>query len=144
MSGLILFAFWAVMAAAIYLLLSREAMRVVVGLMLAGNAVNLAILLAGRVYTQEPAIIAAGANQLADSAANSLPQALILTAIVIGFALTCFAVVLMIELIKRLGSDDIDSWRQAEPTYTDHSVPTPPQLKHHQGEHSAKGGEYDA
>ncbi|UJF24026.1 NADH-quinone oxidoreductase subunit K [Suttonella sp. R2A3] len=142
MNGLILLAFWAVMAASVYLLLSREALRVVVGLMLAGNAVNLAILLAGRVTSQEPVIITEGTTQLSESAANALPQALILTAIVIGFALTYFAVVLMIELIRRLGSDDIDSWRSAEPGYADRSEPTPAYFEHYREESSARGGEH--
>ncbi|SUO94507.1 NADH-quinone oxidoreductase subunit K [Suttonella ornithocola] len=115
MTILLLFAFWIIMVASVYLLLSREALRMVVGLMLAGNAINLAIILSGRVGSDIPAIIAQGEMVLSENAANSLPQALVLTAIVIGFALMCFAIVLMIELIKRLGSDDIDSWRKAEP-----------------------------
>ncbi|MBV7435026.1 NADH-quinone oxidoreductase subunit K [Cardiobacteriaceae bacterium TAE3-ERU3] len=115
MTLLLVFAFWITLVAAAYLMLCREALRVVIGLMLFGNAVNFALLLAGRLTLLEPAVMEAGAEVLSPSAANPLPQALVLTAIVIGFALTCFAVVLMIELIKRQRSDDVDRWREAEP-----------------------------
>ena len=115
MTALPVLAFWLTMVAAVYLMLCREALRVVVGLMLFGNAVNFALLLAGRLTLLDPALIERGEQVLPAGAANPLPQALVLTAIVIGFALTCFAVVLMIELIKRQRSDDVDAWRDAEP-----------------------------
>jgi multicomponent Na+:H+ antiporter subunit C len=50
------------------------------------------------------------------SAANPLPQALVLTAIVIGFALVCFSLALVLRLIQRTGIDDALALRQAEPS----------------------------
>ncbi|SMB82086.1 multicomponent Na+:H+ antiporter subunit C [Pasteurella testudinis DSM 23072] len=114
MTLVILITLWITLIAAIYLLLSRHALRIVIGLMLLGNAVNFIILLSGRVYSTVPAVVPYG-KEIISNPANPLPQALILTAIVISFALTCFSVVLMIKLIKRLGTDDINHWREAEP-----------------------------
>ncbi|MGR6981150.1 NADH-quinone oxidoreductase subunit K [Testudinibacter sp. P27/CKL/0425] len=114
MTLIILFTLWITLIAAIYLLLSRHALRIVIGLMLLGNAVNFIILLSGRVYSTVPAVVPEG-ELLLQNPANPLPQALILTAIVIGFALTCFSVVLMIKLIRRLRTDDVNEWREAEP-----------------------------
>ena len=48
-------------------------------------------------------------------AANPLPQALVLTAIVIGFALMCFALVLVMQLVRRVGTDDALALRLVEP-----------------------------
>lgn len=115
MTLVILITLWITLIAAIYLLLSRHALRIVIGLMLLGNAVNFIILLSGRISSNVPAVVPVG-ETLLENPANPLPQALILTAIVIGFALTCFSVVLMIKLIRRLGTDDVNAWREAEPT----------------------------
>lgn len=114
MTLIILITLWFTLVASIYLLLSRHALRIVIGLMLFGNAVNFIILLAGRVNSTVPAMIIEGEKTILN-ATNPLPQALILTAIVIGFALTCFSVVLMVKLIKRLKTDDVNEWREAEP-----------------------------
>ena len=119
----ILITLWFTLIAAIYLLLSRHALRIVIGLMLLGNAVNFIILLSGRITSTIPAVVPIG-EQIIENPANPLPQALILTAIVIGFALTCFSVVLMIKLIKKLGTDDINQWREAEPLNNSGYKPT--------------------
>ncbi|MGV6989716.1 NADH-quinone oxidoreductase subunit K [Testudinibacter sp. P80/BLE/0925] len=122
MTLVILVTLWITLVAAIYLLLSRHALRIVIGLMLLGNAVNFIILLSGRVSSTVPAVVPPGEQLIANSA-NPLPQALILTAIVIGFALTCFSVVLMIKLIRRLNTDDVNAWREAEPLNNDAEKP---------------------
>ena len=80
--------------AAIYLLLSRSLIRMLLGLTLLGNAVNLLILVAGRLTRFTPPIALDGAEAPLADAANPLPQALILTAIVIGFAMFSFLLVL--------------------------------------------------
>ena len=112
------FAVWVVLAAGAYLAMSRDVMRCVVGLALIGSAVNLVLLAAGRVSTAQPAVVVAGQTALG-KAANSLPQALVLTAIVIGFALVCFAFVLVLQLVRRAGTDDSLELRRAEPPPTD-------------------------
>ena len=103
------------LAAAIYLLLSRSLIRMLLGLVLLGNAVNLLILVAGRLGRIVPPIALEGAKAPLAGAANPLPQALILTAIVIGFAMFSFLLVLAYRAYQSLDADDTDRMRVAEP-----------------------------
>lgn len=112
------FALWVALAAGLYLALSRDILRCVVGLALLGSAVNLLLLAAGRLGPAQPAVIEAG-RQVLQGAANPLPQALVLTAIVIGFALMCFALVLVMQLVSRTGTDDALGLRLVEPEPVD-------------------------
>ena len=100
--------------AAIYLLLSRALIRMLLGLALLGNAVNLLIFVAGRLTRVVPPIAAEGAPAPL-LGANPLPQALILTAIVIGFAMFSFLLVLAYRAYQSLEADDTDRMRVAEP-----------------------------
>lgn len=109
---------WVTLAAGLYMALSRDVLRCVVGLALLGSAVNLLLLAAGRLGPAEPAVIELGSQGLS-GAANPLPQALVLTAIVIGFALMCFALALVMRLVKRVGTDDALALRLVEPEPTD-------------------------
>jgi multicomponent Na+:H+ antiporter subunit C len=59
------------------------------------------------------------AETLSPAAANPLPQALVLTAIVIGFALLCFALVLIANLARHDVRQDGDALRASEPDATD-------------------------
>jgi len=102
------------LSAGIYLLLSRALIRMLLGLLLFGNGVNLVILVAGRLSRGVPPIALDGKLPL-DGAANPLPQALILTAIVIGFALFSFLLVLAWRAYQSLDADDTDQMRVAEP-----------------------------
>lgn len=99
---------------AAYLLMSRNVLRMVLGLLLLGNSANLTIFVAGRMSSTLPPLITAGESTLSISA-NPLPQALILTAIVISFALTAFTVVLLQKSHERLHINDTDMMRVAEP-----------------------------
>ncbi|WP_421760607.1 Na+/H+ antiporter subunit C [Devosia sp.] len=101
--------------AAIYLLLSRSLIRMLLGLTLLGNAVNLLILVAGRLTRFTPPIALNGAEAPLADAANPLPQALILTAIVIGFAMFSFLLVLGYRAYQALDADNTDHMRVAEP-----------------------------
>lgn len=99
----------------IYLLLSRSLIRMLLGLGLLGNAVNLLILVSGRLTRAVPPIVPDGAQGPLAGAANPLPQALILTAIVIGFAMFSFLLVLSYRAYASLETDDTDELRRAEP-----------------------------
>ena len=92
-------AIWACVMAGVYLAMTRDILRVVLGLALIGNGVNLALLAAGRVGGNLPAVVVQGQQTLDAAATNPLPQALILTAIVIGFGLMCFSLVLVKQLV---------------------------------------------
>ncbi|HRP79007.1 MAG TPA: NADH-quinone oxidoreductase subunit K [Aquamicrobium sp.] len=107
-------AFGVMVAVAAYLLMSRNVLRVVLGLLVLGNATNLSIFLAGRIGVRAPPLVAAGETVLVGGA-NPLPQALILTAIVISFSLVAFTVVLFESTNRRLGTLDTEAMREAEP-----------------------------
>ena len=102
-------------AAAIYLMLSRDLLRFLFGLILISNAANLAIFVSGRLVFGEPPLIAEGRNFPVENAANALPQALVLTAIVIGFGLFAFALTLTLKAYTQLGTLDTSEMRVAEP-----------------------------
>jgi multicomponent Na+:H+ antiporter subunit C len=101
-------------AAGAYLVSSRDAVRVVAGLGLLGLAANLLVFGAGRPGPAAPPILPEGAQALS-GAANPLPQALVLTAIVIGFAATCFACALFLRVREEWRTEDVDALRAAEP-----------------------------
>jgi multicomponent Na+:H+ antiporter subunit C len=115
MEFLLALAFGAILSAGVYLLLARNLLRVVIGLILLSNAANLGIFLSGRLQGPMPPLVAAGESALAAGAANPLPQALILTAIVIGFALVAFAAILVHRGYGALGTLDTEAMRAAEP-----------------------------
>ncbi len=117
MEPLFALAFGVVMTISAYLLLSRNVLRIVLGLLVLSNGVNLAIFTAGRMGSMTPPIVPEGA--IAPGAmANPLPQALILTAIVISFALTAFAVVLFERTHHSLKTLDTEEMREVEPRQT--------------------------
>ncbi|MEJ2566450.1 MAG: NADH-quinone oxidoreductase subunit K [Gammaproteobacteria bacterium] len=106
-------------AAGVLLILSRDVVRLIVGLAVLGSTANLVVFMAGRPPSLIPPIIEVGAGRLPADAANPLPQALVLTAIVISFALLCFALVLGAYLSRRSGHENVDHMRSAEPPATD-------------------------
>ena len=98
----------------VYMILSRHVVRMVLGLSLLTTAVNLVIFQAGRIRTAQPPLIREGAERLGESA-DPVPQALVLTAIVIGFALTVVLATLALRAYDGHGSlrsDEIHSARE--------------------------------
>jgi multicomponent Na+:H+ antiporter subunit C len=76
-----------------WLLLDRNLIRVVLGVAIMGNAINLGVLTAGRFAGEVAAFVTP--TVVPTDAANPLPQALVLTAIVIGFGLFTFALAVL-------------------------------------------------
>jgi len=105
----------ALVAAAVYLFLARDLPRVLIGFVLLGTATNLAILSAGRIGAMVPPLVPADALTLPADTGNPLPQALILTAIVIGFGLMAFALMLIVSSQAVLGSVRSEDMAEAEP-----------------------------
>ena len=91
-------------AAGVYLLLRARTFPVVLGLALLSYAVNLFVFVSGGIRVGRPPIVDASAAMT-----DPLPQALVLTAIVIGFATTAFLVVLALRLRRETGSDHVDA-----------------------------------
>ena len=93
----------------------RSLVKLIVGVILLGNGVNLLIFLLGRLEKGAPPIIAADAKSLVGEVyADPIPQALILTAIVISFGLQAFAIVLIKRANKVVGTDDVDQIKTVE------------------------------
>ncbi|OAM76698.1 Na+/H+ antiporter subunit C [Devosia elaeis] len=109
-------------ALGIYLLLSRSVIRMLIGMTIFGNGVNLLIFTAGRVTREIAPIIPPGLDAPEGPIANPLPQALILTAIVIGFSMFSFLLVLAFRAYQSLDADNTDNMRLAEPE----RAPQPP------------------
>ena len=105
----------AIVAASVFLMLGKNLVRFIFGLVLASNAVNLLIFASGRLTSTRPPLIPADATTPATTVANSLPQALILTAIVIGFALLVFIFILFFKAYEKLGTVDTEAMTDAEP-----------------------------
>ncbi len=89
---------------AVYLLLRGRTFSLVLGLSMLSTAANLFILSMGRLRPGVPPIVAAGAEDYADP----VPQALVLTAIVIGFGMTGFIMALAARTRHQTGSDHVD------------------------------------
>ncbi len=102
-------------AASVYLMLARNVLRFLFGLVLLSNAANLTIFAAGRLTPRVPPLVPEGLSAPPEIVANALPQALVLTAIVIGFGLLAFALVLVYRGYSALGTLDGDNMRVAEP-----------------------------
>lgn len=90
-------------ASGVYLLLRGRIFPVVLGLTLISYAVNLFLFAMGRLATGVPAVVGKSAEM-----GDPLPQALVLTAIVIGFAMTAFVLVLALRGMGELRTDHVD------------------------------------
>ena len=98
-----------------YLMLQRNLVRFVLGLALISHAVNLLIFASGGLSLGRPALVEPGEVAPSAGAANAVPQALILTAIVIAFSVLTFALVLAFRAYQTLRTVDTDAMRVAEP-----------------------------
>lgn len=115
----------AMLAASFFLLMRRSLLRFVIGLILLSNGVNLVIFTMGRLTRARPPVIPEGAKVPTEPFANPLPQALILTAIVISFGLLAFTLVLVYRYFatsQSIESDDIRSSEPSEPLEVDEAA----------------------
>ena len=101
-------------AAGAYLMMSGKTVPYLFGLTMISNAANLIIFTAGRLKYADPPLVPEGEKYVHD-ASNALPQALILTAIVIGFGLLVFALSLAYRSYYLLRTIEMDDMREAEP-----------------------------
>jgi multicomponent Na+:H+ antiporter subunit C len=96
----------------VYLMLRRDLVRMVIGLILLSNSVNLSIFAMGRMSRENAPFIAEGEYLPPEVIANPLSQALILTAIVIGFGLMAFTMALIYRTYIELKTADGDELRE--------------------------------
>ncbi len=109
MEALIALVIGVLVSCGVYLLLRARTFPVILGLTLLSYGVNLFIFVMGRLRTGAPAVVNKGDNLSSTlNYADPLPQALVLTAIVIGFAMTAFLLVLALRARAELGNDHVD------------------------------------
>ena len=104
MEALIAISIGVLVAAGVYLLLRARTYPVILGIMLLGYGVNLFLVSMGRVSDGAPPILQYGVEHYVDP----LPQALVLTAIVIGFGMAAFVIVLALAAGIRAQTDHVD------------------------------------
>lgn len=98
----------------LYLFLQKTLIRVILGALILSNAANLIIFTAGGFRSRLAPMIKSDQNTLTGFEADPLPQALILTAIVIGFAVIAFLLVLSRELYREKGTQSLAKMRDTE------------------------------
>jgi multicomponent Na+:H+ antiporter subunit C len=108
MEALLALASGVLYASGIYLMLRRRLAQLIIGLGLLSNGTNLLIFTAGGLTRARPPVVPDGAAALAQPYADPVPQALVLTAIVIGFGLLAFSLVLAHRVHASVGTDDVD------------------------------------
>jgi len=108
MEGLLALTAGVLYATGIYLMLRRRLAQLIIGIALLSNGTNLLIFTAGGLTRGQPPVVPAGAEALVEPYADPVPQALVLTAIVIGFGLLAFSLVLAHRVHDTTGSDDVD------------------------------------
>jgi multicomponent Na+:H+ antiporter subunit C len=96
----------------LYLMMRRNLIQLIIGLSLLSHGANLLIFTAGGLRKGGAPILAEGEKAFATVPADPLPQALILTAIVISFAVTAFALVLFLRTYQTVGTDDVDALKE--------------------------------
>ena len=104
----------ALYAAGLYLMMRRNLVKLVIGLALLSQAANLLIFTAAGLRSHQAPLISPGADAPVGSYADPLPQALILTAIVISFGVIAFTLVLFHRAYQTIGTDDLDDLKDTD------------------------------
>jgi multicomponent Na+:H+ antiporter subunit C len=115
MSAAIYLLTFAVLLIGVYAVVAKKnVVKVIVGVLLLDYAVNLLLVLVGYRAEGQPPILSEGqrASELATSAVDPLPQAMVLTSIVIGLGLTALMVALAVRLYEKYGTFDTDRIRK--------------------------------
>lgn len=100
-------------SAGVYMLLRRSIVKLIIGIILLSNATNLLIFISSGVMFGEPAFVKEGLAE-ADKMSDPLPQALVLTAIVIGFGIVAFIMALKYKFYEVTGTDDLDELKNTD------------------------------
>jgi multicomponent Na+:H+ antiporter subunit C len=101
-------------ASGLYMMMRRSIVKLIIGLILLSHGTNLLIFTVGRLVRGEPPLISPTELVLTPPYADPLPQALILTAIVIGFGVQAFAIVLFNRVYQSARTDDLDAIHSTE------------------------------
>mgnify|MGYP006308298491 CR=1 FL=1 len=104
----------ALYAAGLYMMMRRSFVKLVIGLALLGYASSLLIFTVSGLTRGRPPLVQEGMSSPEAPFADPLPQALILTAIVIGFGVQAFALVLFKRAYQSTSTDDLDGIKSTE------------------------------
>jgi multicomponent Na+:H+ antiporter subunit C len=125
METVLAFVIGALYALGLYLMLRRSIVKLIIGLALLANAANLLIFTSAGLTRGRTPMIAEDALTVRGAVADPLPQALVLTAIVIGFAVLAFTAVLLKRAYQAVGSDDLDAMNTTDRTELAHAEASP-------------------
>lgn len=101
-------------AAGLYLMMRRNLVKLVIGLVLLSQAANLLIFTAAGLRSTQAPLVQIGQDAPVGDFADPLPQALILTAIVIGFGVIAFTLVLFHRAYQVMATDDLDDMKSTD------------------------------
>ena len=101
-------------ATSLYMMLQRSVIMLALGLALLSHASNLLVFTAGGLTRATPPLIAEGARLPETPYADPLPQALVLTAIVISFGVLAFTLALVHRAHSTVGTDDLDAMKATD------------------------------
>lgn len=98
----------------VFCLLKRSIVKLVIGIILISQAANLLVFTSGGLLSGQAPIVESPNKMPEFPFADPLPQAMVLTAIVIGFGLTAFLLLLVCRAHQAVNSDDINSFDQTD------------------------------
>ncbi len=99
--------------AGIYMLLRRSILKFIIGIIFMSNATNLLVFMAAGVVPGNPVFVGEN-NEIDKTLADPLPQALVLTAIVIGLGVVVFTLALKYKFFNVTGTDDLDQLKRTD------------------------------
>ena len=114
MEPLIAFLIGVLFATGIYSLMRRSIVKLVIGIVLISQAANLLVFTAGGLLAGRPALVPSDGTVPEPPFGDPLPQAMVLTAIVIGFGLTAFLLTLACRAHEAVGDDDINAFNSTD------------------------------
>lgn len=114
MEAVLPFVIGSLYAMAIYMLLRRSLVKLLIGLGLLSHASNLLIFTAAGLTRSKAPVIPITSDQIQLPHADPLPQALILTAIVISFGVIAFALALAYRAYRSVNTDDLDQMKSTD------------------------------
>ncbi len=97
----------------VYMLLRRSIVKLIIGIILLSNATNLLIFVSAGLTKGRPAFVKEF-TEISEKLSDPLPQALILTAIVIGFGIVAFTLALKYKFYEVTGTDDLDELKDTD------------------------------
>ena len=105
----------AMTSAGIYLLLRRSIVKLILGIIFLSNAVNLLLFISSGLHKAAPPFVEKGKTAMELSASSDpLPQAMILTALVISFGFIAFTMILKYRYFQKTGTEDLDKVKETE------------------------------